>query len=395
MLKTVYVVIRYSILSRSANNWAMQKGVTYEAYKDELFDPLRLKAHEELFSKFTIPSLKKLEENCPDDIEFKTLVVTSESLPSVSKKSLSTLLGELDNSKIIAVDENTSFSAAVCEYIESDLVERTSENSLCVTIRLDDDDALADDYLSQLNDYLTPSFSGFYISFPKGYRANFLDDESIVFAPFIYRMCAQGIAFVETFRPGVNKIKGVFQTNHITADERFPAVVDSRRFSYIRAVHIHSSIYTQRKDKVFRFDDSVEPEEVQKRFSWIKNMETDKSDKKIKKIVTDHGTYLAHVGNPSRIKQIKFKEAVPHKKLLIEEESGRIKTEDGYYISFSENEKPLFTKNKNHAAKLIKTGNKNKYVISCDNGATYLSAHRKGTLRVVTEANRWEFFRLV
>ena len=70
-----------------------------------------------------------------------------------------------------------SFSSDNYELLLGEVMSGAQVSTLVATVRLDDDDAISSDYLSQLENYLDIKYAGFAISFGMGLSALYSSDK--------------------------------------------------------------------------------------------------------------------------------------------------------------------------------------------------------------------------
>jgi hypothetical protein len=122
------------------------------------------------------------------------------------------------------------------------------------SVRLDDDDALAANYLIALSAYLQPQFGGKHISFPLGIQAAFiapgkaLVDARVVDKPLI----ALGLAFINSF-DGKNfaapEVHVLNFGNHNEVIEKTTVVSDRSLLAYLRVLTPTSDLGDDRQPR--------------------------------------------------------------------------------------------------------------------------------------------------
>ena len=243
MKKRIFYIIKYSVEYVALGNRSMQlakrtaqKGQAH--YKGKLFSEKRLALRSKLFKNITLPSMRAALEN--DDAYL--VILTSEALPTKYKKQLEEMLRGIGNVVIRYCKPIKSVDSEARESV-LDILRKTcnrKEKEICLaTIRLDDDDALANNYTQLLLPYVRPDLSGFYVSFPLGVRL------SIKHGRFVLTKCylpktSQGLARIEVVDPFS---ENSFQTtygggSHVGVDKRGPAILDAREIAYVRTNHV-------------------------------------------------------------------------------------------------------------------------------------------------------------
>lgn len=258
--KKVFVLMRYSILSKDvARSWKIGQS-SLDEYRKSLFDTERLNLHERIFFDLTFKSILKASEAI--DYEFTFIMFISSELPRAYKDRIYTLASKFEFFLIkeLGVDEKTLPS--IDKEVLKNLSE-SNEDTLYATVRLDDDDAIHPEFLLNLDKLLTLENIGYGISFSCGYSGMF---DGTKFSSF-HRMNAinnaQGQAVI-SFRKADGEVSdavSVFspRISHSRLHWAIPVRVDGRKPMYIRTVHEHGDFYSEDyKNKMSR------PESVDK-----------------------------------------------------------------------------------------------------------------------------------
>lgn len=223
--------IRYSILIKDTKAWKISR-TDPETYKNSLFDPLRLKCRRETFARITLPSIVSAIKNTPS-IHSEIHVLTSIYLPDEDKKFLNNLASNNKLLKIFYYDENNAnLKASTKSYVDNFVVD----GEMVASIRIDDDDGISSDFLTQLNQYLKLEFNGFVISISKGYAILLNDENEVVkIAKYKWRFAAIGLAYIYE-KSNLIKHFSIYQCgNHVKTDEKFPSILDCRSESVVRS----------------------------------------------------------------------------------------------------------------------------------------------------------------
>ncbi|XKF16237.1 putative rhamnosyl transferase [Halomonas sp. BLK-85] len=294
MKKHVFILIRYSVLTKSRNGWVIGRDKEFEDYKRNLFDPQRLAIHEKIFKEVTIPSLSKMEKS-----NTTIMVFTSDELPDPFLSNLYDIAKSAGNVKVFSLSREQAITANMHHYLLKEL-EKNAEDVCYATVRLDDDDALADDYYAKLFRYLSPEFIGHSISFPQGYAGLYDGDKYIKFHPVSLPKLALGLSHVHLYKKGqkANKMLSIYGLgDHNRIDEKAPLVLVPEKGVYIRTVHKESDMYSDKLLKRLSGDkEEASFLEVKENFSFLvdclpsggKNISEDGL------LLTSHGTYLSY-----------------------------------------------------------------------------------------------------
>lgn len=256
MDKHIFIMIRYSVLTKSKDAWVIGKNQAFTDYKNKLFSSSRLQLHERLFRDVTFPSLCEMNPTTTT-----VMIFISDELPQVNKTALMEVVGNRQNFKVLEVSKSDS----VIGKMNSELLKvlRLRDKDVCyATVRLDDDDALADDFEKALIKYVAPEFDQHAISFSKGYNAFYEDNKYLSFQEIKYPLIALGLSYINVFRKEGElpyKTSVYSLGNHTKIDERFPVITKADTPMYLRTIHKESDIYHRKfKEKVavddFMFD---------------------------------------------------------------------------------------------------------------------------------------------
>ncbi|MGO2383123.1 MAG: glycosyltransferase [Halomonas sp.] len=267
MHKHIFVMIRYSVLTKSKSAWIIGKDQEFEEYRQTLFSSSRLKLHEELFEKVTFPSLCQMSE-----ASTTVLVFTSDELPDENRNKLERLVGNKQNVKILTVSRDE----AVIHKMNSELIKvlKGFDGDVCyATVRLDDDDALADTFEDELLRYVAPEFDQHAVSFPVGFNAYYEEGKYVAFKSIKYPMIALGLSYINVFyQLGKEpfKVSAYSLGNHRTIDERFPVIMKSHVPMFVRTIHEESDMYQKEGQKKNKLANEENLEAIKDRFHFFR-----------------------------------------------------------------------------------------------------------------------------
>lgn len=236
-MKHIFVTIRYSVLSEDkAKAWVLGRG-DFDEYRRKLFDSERLKSRHELFKKITLPSLVNQTVR-PSKDWLTVFLLVSEEMPHEHLRNLENLVRNYDWISIVSLPiSSTKLNSPVLRHLK-----RTHAAVTYATVRLDDDDALAENYCERLLTYVEEHFSGFCISFGKGVAALIGEDQTVNFKAYYAPKLAAGLAFIQHKPEGIApRGKTVYELgNHTKVDLNIPTILDSRSVAFLRTVHLHA-----------------------------------------------------------------------------------------------------------------------------------------------------------
>lgn len=178
-----------------------------------------------LFKQVCLPSLVAQ----PTD-RFGAILLASNHLPDTYKQELINLLAPHPNLRATFEEPLPyNFSIPFTKHLKA--FEPAS--SLVLTCRLDDDDAISDDFTAAALEYLAPHHRGYCLTFPRGLHGRLVDDEprfSESYSPLV----AAGLGFVERMDSG----RTVYDLgSHLQIWRRFPTIVDGRFCSHLIMKH--------------------------------------------------------------------------------------------------------------------------------------------------------------
>ena len=256
MKKHMYIIMRYSMLTNDGATWKIGREVEdFNSYKNQLFEPERLKFHEKLFENIAFQSIlnQNYDLNAGD---FTLLILTSNLLPKENLRKLTDIISPHPWAKIIQLEPNGSQGSLIKKALKSE-IENFKEKVCYSTTRLDDDDALASGFLNELYKYVNPQFSGYCISFGSGYAGMYdeKNDHYESFYEYYYPKIALGASYINIYDPLFNKydhesISVYHNGNHVYTDKKRPTIVDSRKPMFMRTFHSKSDTSESNQKKI-------------------------------------------------------------------------------------------------------------------------------------------------
>jgi hypothetical protein len=237
----VIFTLRYSVLQNNYKKIFNSMGrFEYEDYKAQLFSERRLKTHFHLFSTLTLPSVAAASRSAPD-VDLGLYILVSTELPPEHRAALDELVSQYDFIRVVAVapEMGAPHRECILEFLRGTGAE-TATYAHC---RLDDDDAISDDFLQRLSRYIAPEFSGFGVSLCSGFLATYDEEANMVgLYEYNYPKCSIGLAAIGTFdRKQHNSPRDVINIyemgSHTKLDRRVPVIIDSMQPAFLRAIH--------------------------------------------------------------------------------------------------------------------------------------------------------------
>ena len=139
--RTHYIITRFSIFDYDYKGFIITKVCkNIDQYKNELFKSERLNFKFHIFEKITLPSLLNQTNK-----NYVWLIYSSIYLPEVYKEKLNSLTNNYPNIQVIYVNNFNDMNENINSIINT--------NEFYTTSRLDDDDELANNFISTLNTY--------------------------------------------------------------------------------------------------------------------------------------------------------------------------------------------------------------------------------------------------
>ncbi|CAM4232565.1 glycosyltransferase [Bordetella muralis] len=266
MSQHIYVMIRYSVLSKNIGDTWVVGRTGFEEYREKLFASERLNARQDLFEKITLPSLVH-QSKTPSAEWLTVFLLISEEMPVQHKDALTSLVSGYDWIKVVPLPvENTLLGRPV----KAAIAEKKGELTYA-TVRLDDDDALAFDYFENLLRYIRPQFNGFCISFGKGVAGLMTNGKFTSFRDYYAPKAAMGMAFVNyKSKNGPVRFKSVYGIgNHLKVDQKVPTILDSKSHSFLRTIHEHADTQIERGASVYLKMKEMEASDIVDKFNII------------------------------------------------------------------------------------------------------------------------------
>lgn len=281
MKKVFLVSVRYTLLSPSfvPKTFLRLESVGYDRFKQEMLQPSRLDFRLKLFCDFALPSLQKFNHEAINDssgeVVFKVLINASSLLPVQHKEKLLEIEKDNDFLEVIfSPEENANIRQLTLKKMKK-LHGDSDDDTLFLTMRMDDDDALSNDFYEKLNKYARKEFSGFGVSFPNGY-IGYLDDGGglIGFRNYNKPKIAIGLCYIKFMKKIQKKgFKSIYCFgSHGMLDRKAPVIIDSSFKSYVRTAHIASDVYGDRvryEEEVSKISGEINAEEISSSFSFF------------------------------------------------------------------------------------------------------------------------------
>lgn len=228
----IVIFIRFSHIQESHNAFRKGKGKELEERIEMVLSEDRLKSRFDYFENVCLPAL-----DAQTDQNFIVVLRCSDLLPQKWKDRLFELVEKRKNiyTAFLSVSERPyPFEKSLLrENLLSD------EADTIITARLDDDDALAVDYIEKLRGYLHPQFKNHGITFASGYYMGTYGsdkDKRFKLVPTRKINGSAGQAYISDRRVPRHYILS-FPVVHLLLDTLTPVIVDSQKPMFILTAH--------------------------------------------------------------------------------------------------------------------------------------------------------------
>lgn len=244
-----YVMIRYSILTKKSKSaWKIgKKG--FDEYKKSLFDKERLSLHEYLFETVTLPSLLKSKKDHPVTV----MIFTSESLPEENDLFLRNLSDKYEWLKVIPLSDSVPIIPAMEDCLRMEIAREHSD-VIYSTVRIDDDDAVAESFFDKLSLEMTQGNIGKGVSFSTGYGGIFDINKRkyVSFHEMKAINIAIGLALISRYNKESSDVVSIYGAGpHSRLHLCCPVIVSGGCHMYLRTVHAAGDFFSSEyKDKI-------------------------------------------------------------------------------------------------------------------------------------------------
>ena len=226
-MSSVIGLVRFSYIPDESTDYVRTWNMRLDERQRLVHDPERLRKRMRLFETICLPSLAAQ----PAD-RFTGLILASDKLPSPFSDRLKKALAPFPNihaAFLPPAPVQEAFSSAIANLPPAE----AAPDDIRITFRLDDDDAVAADFVDRIKRYRKPQYLGFCVSLSKGLGLCRLYGRTRIWERRHY-MCGAGLAHVGDSNAGEN-VFGI--GNHMRAAERMPAIVDASRPAFLMTSH--------------------------------------------------------------------------------------------------------------------------------------------------------------
>lgn len=223
-------IMRFSLLLTQSNFFPTLVNETYEERAAKIFDNDRLRRRFEVFEDICLPSLVG-----QGDQNFNMILVTSQAMPVWAMERLELILKDHPNIYARAYRPK----ASIRRLIRRAAFEMLDPNAeVIATFQLDDDDALAHDYVARLRTHIAAENIGKVITFAPGFELALANDRPQLRRDKLIKASA-GLASIHV--GGIQKvqeIKTIYSYGgHRRVDEVAPLIVDRHKAMYLQTAN--------------------------------------------------------------------------------------------------------------------------------------------------------------
>lgn len=220
---------RFSVYLPNNGSWVLSS--TDNQYLAKLYSDERLKPRFDIFLNRTLPVYQKFSE----EFTFRHVVLYSTVMPDKWKQMLFSAAERYPFLILREVTDQVHFQDA----LESFLVANRKQDCPVALFRVDDDDILASDYLTQLSPYTDFAFDGMSVSLCAGIAARYEAEQFVDFRAVRAPLLSIGLANIGRFNAKTGKLYLPRAVNHMETDQHRPVIIDSRKPAFIWTHHAH------------------------------------------------------------------------------------------------------------------------------------------------------------
>lgn len=246
MNKHVFVVMRMSVISKNLKGTWVAGKEDYDQYVKKILNEDRLDKHFYLFENIALESLKN-QKGFDINKDLTLIILTTDLLNFKYREILNQYTKIYPWIKVSYLHENCSTNE-YNELLVNEVINKTNstkQGTLFATVRLDDDDALSNQFLSKLYKFLDAKFIGFGYSAPRGSVGFFNENKFETFHVYSSPNIALGLSFINYYAYSTQKFHSKYISiynlgNHTNIDKLVPVITDGSYLAYLRTRHINS-----------------------------------------------------------------------------------------------------------------------------------------------------------
>lgn len=221
--------MRFSLVLEPHAPFPPLKDLSFENRKKIIFNTERLSLRFAIFEAFTLPALAG-----QSDPDFTFGILTSSLLPDQYKKRLHASVAAHANIHVLEYSSALRFDD-ICNQAKSKLLG--DEHEIYASFRVDDDDVLAQNYISRLRVFLNQGNCGYAIGFRAGSEVTLGSPH--LFRPRVRPRHSIGLASIHCrSMASTPKFQTIYGAGaHRRIDETMPMIIDTTPEMYVRLFH--------------------------------------------------------------------------------------------------------------------------------------------------------------
>jgi hypothetical protein len=224
--RKIICLIRFSYLDAAGGSYVQTRNRSVEERAELLFEDDRMKRRFALFESVCLPSL----EAQPSEL-FSCILLCSDRMPKPWRDRIEMRLA--DSRNVVPVFREPGIYSEMF----SDAVSRHfPDTDLAMTMRLDDDDALAGDFSDRVADLITVNHAGYCVSLANGAEITGRDDRIICWEKFWFCGSA-GLGYISD-RPG--RMNVYHCGSHARVSSMYPTITMTGAPAYLQTLHGHN-----------------------------------------------------------------------------------------------------------------------------------------------------------
>ena len=249
-MRKIYVIqTRFSVFNKNiASIWRLGRNRSEAEVVAELFDKKRLELRCNIFFNISLPLLHKAY--LAGHEIFHSLLYSTH-LPDwvVNKIEAAKDCYCWFHPLGVGYEEEVPFYSSIKQIVDAISINEL-EDIAYAGIRLDDDDLISTSYFNKLSRYVDQPFSGFAVSFPRGFAGMWEENDYMSFSEFYEPKNAQGLAQINIYNKVTKKFNEPYLLvpgGHLTIDERVPTILDATgKGVFLRTFHSNNDIAIDR-----------------------------------------------------------------------------------------------------------------------------------------------------
>ncbi|MGB7423723.1 MAG: glycosyltransferase [Ornithinimicrobium sp.] len=210
---------------RSTNSGAFTSA---HDYREHLWSAERMQMRLRIFGTWAAPHYQDMSSMH----DFRVLVQYSPDLPEPFWKELRALADTYPVLRLVPTPHFEESSISVRHDLQAD-----GRSGPVVMLRVDDDDIMSADFLTQLDPHVIPEHHGWVVSLGYGLAARTDEEGLIDFRPWVTPLIAIGQAYIGRYDARSSELDMSPLLHHRLVHRQLPTVLDSRSFAWVHVKH--------------------------------------------------------------------------------------------------------------------------------------------------------------